>query len=218
MDAIKLKCSRCGKLTSRVPDVGSPWLDAGIVAYSTVRYYREREYWKKWIPADLITECFPGQFRNWFYAILAMSTMMELPADYRARMEAAKASSTPGSSGVEDSGTEASSGQAEDDAFTYRKDMRPPFKTLLGHALVLDEHRQAMHKSDGTAIWFEEAAEQLGVDTMRWMYCAHSPLTDLPFGLRHPEEPITVEGADGARIDRTVEGEQFCRGLVNARG
>ena len=34
-------------------------------------------YWEKWFPADFITESFPGQFRNWFYAILAMSTMME---------------------------------------------------------------------------------------------------------------------------------------------
>src|SRR5262249_59057570 len=33
--------------------------------------------WKKWFPAEFITESFPGQFRNWFYAILAMSTMME---------------------------------------------------------------------------------------------------------------------------------------------
>ena len=217
VDAIKLKCSKCGKLISRVPDVGSPWLDAGIVAYSTVRYYRDRAYWEKWIPADMITECFPGQFRNWFYAILAMSTMMELPADYRTRLEVAKvpggpeASSKPEPSGAKASGPRASGTQAEGDAFAYRKQMRPPFKTLLGHALVLDEHRQAMHKSDGTAIWFEEAAEQLGVDTMRWMYCAQSPLADLPFGLRHPEEPITVEGADGARIDHTVEGEQFCR-------
>ena len=27
-------------------------------------------------PADLITESFPGQFRNWFYSLLAMSTVM----------------------------------------------------------------------------------------------------------------------------------------------
>jgi len=40
-------------------------------------YNRDRKYWEKWFPADFITESFPGQFRNWFYAILAMSTMME---------------------------------------------------------------------------------------------------------------------------------------------
>ena len=37
----------------------------------------------------------------------------------------------------------------------------------FGHRLVMNEDGKPMHKSDGTAIWFEEAAEQLGVDTMR---------------------------------------------------
>ena len=61
---------------TRIKDVGNPWLDAGIVPYSTMGYNRDRAEWEKWFPADLITECFPGQFRNWFYAILSMSTMM----------------------------------------------------------------------------------------------------------------------------------------------
>ena len=42
-----------------------------------MKYNTDRDYWKKWYPADFITESFPGQFRNWFYALLAMSTMME---------------------------------------------------------------------------------------------------------------------------------------------
>ncbi|MCP4594128.1 MAG: class I tRNA ligase family protein, partial [bacterium] len=171
VDWIKIKCTKCGELAARVPDVGNPWLDAGIVAYSTVGYTSDREYWDQWIPADLITECFPGQFRNWFYSMLAMSTMMEMG----------------------------------------KEEKRPPFKNLLGHAMVLDEKRQVMHKSDGTAIWFEEAAEQIGVDTMRWMYCAQPPTVDLPFGLRHPGEEITVEGDDGEVITHTVSGERLCR-------
>jgi len=77
IDAVKIRCSKCGALMSRIPDVGSPWLDAGIVAYSTLRYGYDREYWEKWFPADLVCESLPGQFRNWFYAMLAMSTIME---------------------------------------------------------------------------------------------------------------------------------------------
>ncbi len=171
VDRIKIKCTECGELANRVPDVGNPWLDAGIVAYSTTKYNSDRNYWDQWIPADLITECFPGQFRNWFYAILSMSTMMEMGKEKK----------------------------------------RPPFKNLLGHALVVDENRQVMHKSDGTAIWFEEAAEQIGVDTMRWMYCAQPPTTDLPFGLRHPEEEVTIKGDDGMTITHTVDGARICR-------
>ncbi len=77
VDAVKIACSSCGKPVSRIPDVGNPWLDAGIVPYSTLHYNHDREYWEKWFPADWISESFPGQFRNWFYAILAMSTVME---------------------------------------------------------------------------------------------------------------------------------------------
>ena len=74
---MKIACSQCGEKVSRITDVGNPWLDAGIVPYSTTQYFTDREYWKKWIPADLVLESFPGQFRNWFYSMLAMSTMME---------------------------------------------------------------------------------------------------------------------------------------------
>ncbi len=143
---------------------GNPWLDAGIVPFSTLQYLTNREAWKNGIPLSFVTECFPGQFRNWFYALLAMGTMM---------------------------------------------DNTPPFKTLLGHRLVMDESGQAMHKSDGTAIWFEEAAEQLGVDTMRWMFLAQSPGTDLRFGKRAKDKRVTVQTVDGP-MEKTQEGEPIC--------
>lgn len=137
IDKVKIRCPECGGVASRVPDVGNPWLDAGIVPYSTLRYNTDRDYWKKWVPADLVLECFPGQFRNWFYSMLAMSTMLE---------------------GVR------------------------PFKALVGHALVRDENGNEMHKSQGNAIWFDEAAEKMGADVMRWIYCNHEPTVNLNFG------------------------------------
>ena len=157
-----------GQRMRRVPDVGNPWLDAGIVPFSTMGYNTNREDWQKWYPADLVTECFPGQFRNWFYSMLSLSTMM--------RYDEAD--------------------NAED---------KKPFRTLLGHRLVQNEQGKPMHKSDGTAIWFEEAAEQLGVDTMRWMYLAQNPAQDLRFGTRHPEEPVTLQTPEGP-ISKTKEG------------
>ena len=83
VDRIVLRCPHCGGNAHRVEDVGNPWLDAGIVPYSTVKYNQDRDYWKKWVPADLVLECFPGQFRNWFYSLLAMSTMMEGIAPFK---------------------------------------------------------------------------------------------------------------------------------------
>ncbi|MCD6550051.1 isoleucine--tRNA ligase [bacterium] len=77
VDNVKIRCSRCGQVISRIPDVGNPWLDAGIVPFSTLKYFSDREYWKKWFPAEIVCESFPGQFKNWFYAIIVMSTVLE---------------------------------------------------------------------------------------------------------------------------------------------
>ncbi len=137
IDAVKIKCAKCGARTSRISSVGNPWLDAGIVPYSTVKYNSDKAYWKEWVPADLVLECFPGQFRNWFYSLLAMSTMLE---------------------------------------------NIPPFKTLVGHALVRDEKGEEMHKSKGNAIWFDDAVEKYGSDIIRWMFFLHDIKTNINFG------------------------------------
>ena len=137
IDKVKIKHPESGLVGSRIPDVGNPWLDAGIVPFSTLLYNEDKAYWEKWFPADFVVECFPGQFRNWFYSLLAMATVME---------------------------------------------QKPPFKTLLGHALVKDETGRDMHKSWGNAIWFEDAAEKMGVDVMRWLYASQNPEHNLNFG------------------------------------
>ncbi len=137
VDAVKIACPGCSRPVERIPDVGNPWLDAGIVPYSTMHYRTDPAYWEKWFPADWVSESHPGQFRNWFYSILAMSTVME---------------------------------------------NRPPFKLLFGYRLMKDEHGEEMHKTKGNAIEFNEAAEKVGADPMRWLYAAHNPDYDLWFG------------------------------------
>ncbi|HSQ27374.1 MAG TPA: class I tRNA ligase family protein, partial [Anaerolineales bacterium] len=82
IDAVKLECPHCraaGKrsLMSRIPDVGNPWLDAGIVPFSTLQYRADPDFWRSWYPANWISESFPGQFRNWFYSLLAMATVID---------------------------------------------------------------------------------------------------------------------------------------------
>lgn len=76
IDAVKIRCAECGATVSRIPDVGNPWLDAGIVTFSTLGYRRDPAYWAQWFPADFITESFPGQYRNWFYSLLVMSAVL----------------------------------------------------------------------------------------------------------------------------------------------
>jgi isoleucyl-tRNA synthetase len=45
-----------------------------------------------------------------------------------------------------------------------------------------------MHKSWGNSIEFNEAADRMGVDVMRWLYCDHQPEKDLLFGYHRADE------------------------------
>ncbi|GCE49622.1 isoleucyl-tRNA synthetase [Thermosporothrix hazakensis] len=136
IDAVKIKCQNCGTEVSRIKDVGNPWLDAGIVPFSTLGYRTNPEYWKQWFPANFVTESFPGQFRNWFYSMLVMSTVLE---------------------------------------------QTNPFETLFGYALVYGEDGTPMHKSKGNLVIFDDAAERVGSDAMRWLYTNHVPEQNLNF-------------------------------------
>ena len=143
IDHVKVGCTKCGGQMTRVADVGNPWLDAGIVAFSTTGYRNDPEWFNKWFPADWISESFPGQFRNWFYSLLAMGTVV-----------------------------------AEE----------PPFKALFGYASLHAEDGREMHKSWGNSIEFNEAADKMGVDVMRWMYSAHKPENNLLFGYNKADD------------------------------
>lgn len=90
VDGVKIKCPKCGLPMERIPDVGNPWLDAGIVPFSTlsddnraenIPYFQNteqaRQEWQKWFPVELVCESFPGQFKNWFYVLLVMSQVLE---------------------------------------------------------------------------------------------------------------------------------------------
>jgi isoleucyl-tRNA synthetase len=83
IDSVKIRCKKCDSEVSRIKDVGNPWLDAGIVPYSTMGYRSNPEHWKEWFPADFVTESFPGQFKNWFYSMLVMSTVLENTAPFK---------------------------------------------------------------------------------------------------------------------------------------
>jgi len=143
IDEVVIACDKCGSKMTRVPDVGNPWLDAGIVPFSTLSYRVDPEFWEKWYPAHWISESFPGQFRNWFYSLLAMGTVL---------------------------------------------DGSPPFLENFSYASLQAEDGREMHKSWGNSIEFNEAADKMGVDVMRWLYCAHKPENNLLFGYHRAEE------------------------------
>ncbi|MBS3085856.1 isoleucine--tRNA ligase [Candidatus Pacearchaeota archaeon] len=144
IDEIRIKCPKCGKIISRIPDVGDAWLDAGIVPLSTLNYLENKSYWKKWFPADLISENLPGQYRGWFNALFWASVV------------------TVG---------------------------KAPFKALFGYETLKDEKGEEMHKSKGNAIWFDDAVEKVGADSMRLVYCLQEPSQELRFGYNVLKEP-----------------------------
>jgi len=151
IDEVLIECSNCAGLVKRIDDVGNPWLDAGIVGYSTITednrgkplYLKDKAEWRKWFPVDFITESFPGQFKNWFYALIAESTVLETT---------------------------------------------PQFKTVLGFGTLLGEDGRPMHKSWGNAIEFNEGADKIGVDVMRWMFVRQNPSENILFGYKKADE------------------------------
>jgi len=155
IDNVKISCKGCGAEVARIKDVGNPWLDAGIVPYSTMNYRSNPEYWKQWFPADFVTESFPGQFKNWFYSMLVMSTVLENAA---------------------------------------------PFKTLFGYGTLMGEDGTPMHKSKGNLVVFDEAADRVGSDTMRWLFANHVPEQNLNF----PRIPTPEDMDVSARTGRPV--------------
>ncbi len=159
IDGIKIRCQKCAHLMARIEPVGNPWLDAGIVPFSTISenneaanfdqtktkplYVTDKKTWQNWFPADFITESFPGQFKNWFYSLIAMSTVME--------------------------------------------DINP-FKTVLGYGTLSGEDGRPMHKSWGNSIEFNEGADKIGADVMRWMYARANPSDNMLFGYKIADE------------------------------
>ena len=43
VDAVRIRCGECGEQARRIADVGNPWLDAGIVPYSTMGWRTDPE-------------------------------------------------------------------------------------------------------------------------------------------------------------------------------
>jgi isoleucyl-tRNA synthetase len=82
IDEVKIRCPKCSAEVERIPEVGDAWLDAGIVAFSTLGYLKDKEYWKRWFPAEFVTEM-REQIRLWFYSMLFMSVTLEDTAPYR---------------------------------------------------------------------------------------------------------------------------------------
>jgi isoleucyl-tRNA synthetase len=159
VDKVKIRNPKTGNLMSRIPDVGNPWLDAGIVPFSTMGYNKDRSYWEKWFPADFITESFPGQFRNWFYAILAMSTMMEQRSPFQVLL-----------------------GHA-----LVRDQWDRPMHKSAGNAIPFEgaaDEGYDLTNPKGVVAHYPA----MSADVIRWLFCRHNPANNLDFGPEPADE------------------------------
>ncbi|MDD3661569.1 MAG: class I tRNA ligase family protein, partial [Candidatus Dojkabacteria bacterium] len=82
IDEVAITCPSCGKEVRRIQDVGDCWLDAGVVPFSTLKYFEDRSYWEKWFPANYIIEMIE-QVRLWFYSMLVYGVMFENEVPYK---------------------------------------------------------------------------------------------------------------------------------------
>ncbi|MCL2106779.1 MAG: class I tRNA ligase family protein, partial [Oscillospiraceae bacterium] len=141
IDQIKIKCPKCGKELSRIPDTGDVWLDAGIVPYSTLGYFSDRAAWERNFPAEWVVEM-SEQVRLWFYSMLFMSVVLE---------------------------------------------DRPPYEHVMCHSSVVKEDGGRFSKT-GFMIQFDEAAERIGSDAIRYLYAGNPLTSDVRFGFTLGDE------------------------------
>ncbi|MFW9877561.1 MAG: class I tRNA ligase family protein, partial [Candidatus Thorarchaeota archaeon] len=81
VDKIHLKCSYCGKIMDRVPEVFDCWLESGSMPYAAIHYpFENVKRFKYNFPSDFVSEYIP-QVRAWFYYMHVISVLLfnEIP-------------------------------------------------------------------------------------------------------------------------------------------
>src|SRR3954451_15090998 len=158
IDRIRIRCAECGEPVTRVLEVGDVWLDAGIVPFSTLGWQNP-----EWIPEGYATGAAKGLTRadlpdhayweKWFPAHWVTEMREQIRLWFYSLL-----------------------------FMSVVLDGRAPYRQVLGHEDVRDEHGHEMHGSRGNTIEAEEALSRMGADVMRWMYCEQAPTQGVKFG------------------------------------
>jgi isoleucyl-tRNA synthetase len=188
IDLVKVRCAKCGGQASRIPDVGNPWLDAGIVPYSTMGYNADRASWEQWFPADFVTEAFPGQFRNWFYAMLAMSTMMTHRAPFKTLLGHGQVRDPWGEEMHKSRGNAVPFEGAADSGYTIAHELAPGEPPAVPHGVISSEVVEEEVRGGKKVRKLVLTCPPMSADVMRWMYCRHNPALNIDFGPGQADE------------------------------
>lgn len=84
VDDVHLKCPKCAGVMDRTPEVIDVWFDSGSMPFAQYHVPFENEQtFKEQYPADIICEGI-DQTRGWFFSLLAVSTLYNGKAPYKA--------------------------------------------------------------------------------------------------------------------------------------
>ncbi|MDY3845662.1 MAG: isoleucine--tRNA ligase [Eubacteriales bacterium] len=83
IDAVTIKCPKCGGEMKRVPEVIDCWFDSGSMPFAQWHYpFENKDKFETHFPADFISEGV-DQTRGWFYSLMAVSTLIFDKAPYK---------------------------------------------------------------------------------------------------------------------------------------
>jgi len=83
IDAVTLRCEKCGGKMHRVSEVIDCWFDSGSMPFAQWHYpFEHKEEFHEHFPADFISEGV-DQTRGWFYSLMAISTLLFDCAPYK---------------------------------------------------------------------------------------------------------------------------------------
>jgi isoleucyl-tRNA synthetase len=170
IDQVKIQCPQCGSAVARIPEVGDCWLDAGIVPYSTLNYLPEHKgvagaLWSTRAPENFKGSGLRGQgsentsplstlnpeseWSRWFPAAFISEMREQIRLWFYSLL-----------------------------FMSVTLEERTPYLQVQTYEEMRDEHGEPFSKTAGTSIPFDEAAEKMGADPMRWVYAA-APLNQI---------------------------------------
>lgn len=152
IDEVKIRCPGCNAVVERIPEVGDCWLDAGIVPYSTLNYLSDHLGYRDAIRSTRSEETtIEGQsaWQRWFPAHFITEMREQVRLWFYSML-----------------------------FMSVTLENRTPYLSVLTYEEMRDEKGNPFSKSGGNAIPFDEAAEKMGADPMRWLYAA-APLNQV---------------------------------------
>lgn len=76
IDDVQIKCSKCGEMIKRVPEVLDSWIEAGSASFGERHFpFNQEEKLEDFFPPDFVVE-YTGQIRAWFYVLHVLGTAL----------------------------------------------------------------------------------------------------------------------------------------------